>query len=99
MEEGARNDMTWLVRLAETLVVVAVLNFLAAAFVFSSIGADPMSGRVEKGHCLYSNHGRIIEVGALLFHVIQWQARSLYVTQPLGGLAMVWLWLRDRRPS
>jgi hypothetical protein len=73
---------------------VTIINFMVFIAVASRIGGDAVNGKEENGHYFLANHGHLTEVTAGVFTYSLWHVRSLFLTFPLGMLAMALLAMR-----
>jgi hypothetical protein len=77
--------------------VVCMLNFAAFLLVAMSIGGDAVNGRQSAGHYFVASHGKLTEVSRAVWMYSRAHSYSLFVTHPIGILAVV-LAQRGRKP-
>jgi hypothetical protein len=88
-----------------SLVLLAVLNFVAFWYASLALGGDALNGKSEGGRYYLADHGRLTEVSEGRFRYSQWHSRSLFLTHPLGIIASMalyasgdpWLTRRNRK--
>ena len=83
-------------RVLGAVAAVAIVNFIAFVIIAILIGGDAVNGRIDSGHYFVANHGRLTEVSASVFTYSRWHARSLFVTHPLGMIAIGWIYSRRK---
>jgi hypothetical protein len=71
--------------------LVACINFFSYLAECERVGGSPISSAHSDGRFYVSEHGRTTEVDETTWHRMRWHSRSLAVTHPLAGLAMVYL--------
>lgn len=69
-----------------TVVLIAVLNFLAFMIVDFCIGGDAFNGKIEGGRYFVADHGRFTEVSPRIWYYSRSHAISIFITHPLGIL-------------
>ena len=84
-------------RVPGAVAAVAIVNFIAFVIIAILIGGDTVNGKIESGHYFLASHGGLTEVSARVFTYSQWHARSLFVTHPLGMIAIGWISFRRKR--
>lgn len=84
-------------RVPGAVAAVAIVNFIAFVIIAILIGGDSANGRIDNGHYFVASHGRLTEVSARAFTYSQWHARSLFVTHPLGMIAIGWIYFGRKR--
>jgi hypothetical protein len=76
-------------RLCHVLFTVAIVNFLIFFLMALSIGGDAVNGKVEGGKYYVANHGKYTEVSKTVFTYSRFHCYSVWVTHPVGILAMI----------
>ena len=84
-------------RVLGAVAAIATVNFAAFVIVAILIGGDAGNGKIDSGHYFVANHGRLTEVSARVFTYSQWHGRSLFLTHPLGMIAIGWISFRRKR--
>jgi len=81
-------------RALQFMFFLCIANFAVFFFVSIYIGGDAISGKAVNGRYFVAEHGHLTEVGRAVFIYSKWQARSIFVTHPLGFLSA---WLLNRQ--
>ena len=67
----------------------AILNFAAFWIIAVSIGGDALSGKEESGRYYVSNRGKLTEVSRTIFMYSFYHTCSIFITHPLGIIAII----------
>jgi len=79
------------------VVAFGAINFFSCMLIAKWIGGDAVNGKIVDGHYFLRDHGHYIEVSAAVFTYSLWHVRSFFVTNPIAGVASLWLFLLLRR--
>ncbi len=83
-------------RILRAVAAVAIVNFVSFVIIAVLIG-DAGNGKIASGHYFLASHAGLTEVSAAVFTYSQWHSRSLFVTHPLGMIAIGWISFRRKR--
>jgi len=76
-------------KICHILCTIAIVNFLTFFLIAISIGGDAVNGKVEDGKYYVVNHGKYTEVSKAVFTYSRFHVYSIWVTHPVGVLAMI----------
>ena len=83
--------------ICHSLFVIAILNFLAFIIVALLIGGDAVNGKVADGKYYVAEHGNYTKVTEAVFTYSRYHCYSVWITHPVGILAIgIWSTI-DRR--
>ncbi|WP_157182247.1 hypothetical protein [Methylobacterium sp. WSM2598] len=71
------------------LIAVGATNFIAFSIAAAFLGGDAGNGKIVNGHYFLGSHGTYTEVSEAVFTYSLWHVRSLFITHPLAGLAVL----------
>jgi len=67
----------------------AIINFAVFMIIAVIIGGDALSGKEEGGRYYVSNHGKLTEVSRPVFMYSFYHTCSIFITHPLGIIAII----------
>ena len=86
-------------RIARALFFTALVNFGLFVFMSAMLGGDAISGSSANGHYFLRSHGQLTEVSRGIFLYSRVHALSVFVTHPLGILAVALLVVKRTKRS
>ena len=84
-------------KICYALFIAAIINFASFYIIAVLIGGDAVNGKVENGKYYIANHGKYTEVSKSVFIYSRLHTYSMWVTHPVGILAMGYLSVRGKR--
>jgi len=74
------------ITLATVVRYVAIWNFAVFVMLLLYLGGDALNGKVDAGHFYLGQHGKFVEVSALVFRYSYWHTVLSMVLIPLAML-------------
>jgi hypothetical protein len=68
---------------------IMVINFTVFFFIAMFIGGDALNGHETAGHYYLASHGALTEVSYFVFIYSTIHETSLFITHPLGMIAVI----------
>jgi hypothetical protein len=85
---------------AQTLMVIALLNFFSFMIVASILGGDAVNGRTDGQRYYLGSHGHYTEVSRSVFEYSKFHTHSVWFTHSLAFVgAAIYFWVRKRGSS
>lgn len=81
-----------------SVIVIALLNFVAFWIAAVYLGGDAVSGKLDQGHFYLMSHGHYTEVSGRVFTYSKWHTYSVWLTHSLAFIAAYFL-LRTKAAS
>lgn len=84
-------------KICHSLFAIAIVNFLVFFVVAINIGGDAVNGKIEDGKYYVANHGKYTQVSKALFTYSRFHVYSVWVTHPVGIIAIGLLSVVEKR--
>jgi hypothetical protein len=85
--------------LGKSLIAFAIINFAIFWIVAIRIGGDAVNGKIEDGRYYVGSHGRYTEVSNGVWKYSEIQAKSIWVTHPIGFIGALIVYKKRRRKN
>jgi hypothetical protein len=84
-------------RLAFTLVLIGIINFVSYVIIAMSLGGNAVSGKAEGNKFYLREHGRYTEVSRLVYDYSRYHTYSVWITQPLAMFGVYLLYRQSKK--